>query len=86
MTQLPVRLSELPNATRAVVHSVDDAHAADPVARRLRDLGFVAGEPVRVVACGPFGGDPLLVQIGHTRFALRRREAARVAVTAEVVP
>ncbi|MBS0383639.1 MAG: ferrous iron transport protein A [Proteobacteria bacterium] len=80
-----MRLSELPNATRAVVRSVDDAHVSDPVARRLRDLGFVAGEPVRVVACGPFGGDPLLVQIGHTRFALRRREAARVAVTVESV-
>ena len=26
----------------------------------------------------PFGGDPLLVQVGFTRFALRRSEAERV--------
>ena len=46
--------------------------------RRLRELGFVAGEEVQVVAGGPFGADPLLVQVGFTRFALRRVEAARV--------
>jgi ferrous iron transport protein A len=35
---------------------------------------------VRIVARGPIGGDPLLVQIGFTRFALRTSEAARVNV------
>lgn len=63
-----------------MVHAVEDAHPADPIARRLRDLGFVAGEVVRVVARAPLGGDPLLVQVGSTRFALRLREAARVNV------
>ncbi len=66
-----------------VVTAVEDAHAADPIARRLRELGFVSGEPVRVVARGPIGGDPLLVQIGFTRFALRKSEAARVRVDVE---
>jgi len=42
-----VRLSDLPKGTLAVVDRVDDAHAADPIAQRLRDLGFVDGEPVR---------------------------------------
>ena len=50
----------------------------DAVARRLRELGFVAGEDVEVVAAGPLGAEPLLVQVGFTRFALRRAEAARV--------
>ena len=63
-----------------VVATVEDAHASDPIARRLRELGFVSGEPVRVVARGPIGGDPLLVQVGFTRFALRKSEAARVTV------
>jgi ferrous iron transport protein A len=76
-----VRLSELPKGTAAIVDRVDDAHASDPIAQRLRDLGFVDGEPVRVVAIGPVGADPLLIQIGSTRFALRRSEAARVTVT-----
>ena len=79
-----VRLSELPKGALAVVERVLDAHAADPIAQRLRDLGFVDGEPVRVVAVGPMGGDPVLIQIGFTRFALRRAEAARVSVRAEV--
>jgi ferrous iron transport protein A len=37
-----------------------------------------------VVAIGPLGADPLLIQIGSTRFALRRSEAARVMVNAQV--
>lgn len=77
-----MRLSELKKGESAVVREVEDAHADDPIARRLRELGFVGGEPVRVVACGPLGGDPLLVQIGYTRFALRRAEAARVLLMA----
>ncbi|MGB3463556.1 MAG: FeoA family protein [Rhodanobacter lindaniclasticus] len=79
-----MRLSELPKGALAVVERVLDAHADDPIAQRLRDLGFVDGEPVRVVAVGPMGGDPVLIQIGFTRFALRRAEAARVSVRAEV--
>lgn len=74
----PVRLSELFPGNTAVVREVEDVGSADPIARRLRDLGFVAGEPVKLVAHGPVGADPLLVQIGFTRFALRRSEAARV--------
>ncbi|WP_114239275.1 FeoA family protein [Dyella sp. C9] len=78
-----MRLSDLPKGATAVVDRVDDAHASDPIAQRLRDLGFVQGEPVRLVAVGPLGADPLLVQIGSTRFALRRAEAARVMVNSE---
>lgn len=66
----------------AQVLRVDDATPVDPIARRLRELGFVPGETVRVVAQGPLGGDPLLVQVGYTRFALRRAEALRVRVSA----
>jgi ferrous iron transport protein A len=50
------------------------------VAARLEELGFVPGEPLSVVALGPLGQDPMLVQIGYTRFALRRTEAQRVVV------
>lgn len=64
----------------ALVRAVQATSLHDPIARRLRELGFVPGEPVRVVAKGPVGADPLLIQIGFTRFALRRAEAARVLV------
>jgi ferrous iron transport protein A len=63
-----------------IVAGVRDARPGDAIARRLRELGFVPGEPVRVLARGPLGGEPILVQIGFTRFALRRREADRIDV------
>lgn len=75
-----MRLSDLPKGISSVVHEVLDASDTDTIAQRLRDLGFVPGEPVRVVASGPWGADPLLIQIGSTRFALRRAEANRVMV------
>ena len=71
-------LTELTRRTPAIVDSVEERTPNDPIARRLRELGFVAGEQVEVVAAGPFGAEPLLVQVGFTRFALRRAEAARV--------
>jgi ferrous iron transport protein A len=74
------RLSELALGQVAFVDMVDERKPLDPIAARLRDLGFVRGEPVRVVAIGPLGGDPLLIQVGFTRFALRHGEASRVMV------
>ncbi|KAF1017293.1 MAG: hypothetical protein GAK31_00555 [Stenotrophomonas maltophilia] len=75
-------LSELPLHASAVVDSVQDLHANDAIARRLRELGFVKGEDVRLVARGPVGGEPLLVQVGFTRFALRIAEAKRILIHA----
>lgn len=77
---LAMRLTDLARDQSALVTQVRDLHVADAIARRLRDLGFVPGEPVRVVAQGPWRADPILVQIGSTRFALRRAEAERVDI------
>ena len=74
-------LAELPRRIAAIVERVEDVAPNDAIARRLRELGFVAGEEVQIMATGPFGAEPLLVQIGFTRFALRRSEAARVRVS-----
>ncbi|MEG2804840.1 FeoA family protein [Stenotrophomonas sp.] len=75
-------LSDLPLHRSALVDSVQELHANDAIARRLKELGFVKGEDVRLVALGPIGGEPLLVQVGFTRFALRRSEAKRVLLQA----
>jgi ferrous iron transport protein A len=80
---LEQRLSEFESGRNALISRVDDRASPDPIAMRLRDLGFVSGEAVRIVAKGPIGGDPLVVQIGYTRFALRRSEASRVMVRSE---
>jgi ferrous iron transport protein A len=52
----------------------------DLLVGRLRDLGFVAGARCEVIARMWFGGDPLVVRIGGSTFALRRAEAAAVRV------
>lgn len=77
-----MRLSELSRRQQGVVVAVHGLSAADPIARRLGELGFVAGEPVRLITTGPWGQEPLLVQVGYTRFALRRSEAERIEVQA----
>jgi ferrous iron transport protein A len=79
-----VRLTELPRRKAAYVESVEDLAPNDAIARRLRELGFVAGEQVEVMAAGPLGAEPLLVQVGFTRFALRRAEAERVRIRVDV--
>ena len=80
-----MKLSELPRRIAAIVEQVEDHAPNDAIARRLRELGFVHGEPVEVMAAGPIGAEPLLVQVGFTRFALRRSEAERVCVSVAVV-
>ena len=75
-----MRLTDLPRRIAAAVERVEDHMPNDAIARRLRELGFVAGEQVEVLAAGPVGAEPLLVQIGFTRFALRRAEAQRIVV------
>ena len=79
-----MRLTELPRRTAAIVDGVEDRAPNDGIARRLRELGFVGGEQVEVMATGPLGAEPLLVQVGFTRFALRRSEAERIRIRTHV--
>ena len=79
-----MNLLNLPVGQQGTVHLVRDAQPNDAIARRLRELGFVPGESLRLVTRAPFGGDPLLVQVGYTRFALRRSEAARIELEGAV--
>lgn len=60
-------------ALQAPVHAPDWAE-------RLADIGFLPGESVAVIARGAWGGDPLVVRVGLSSFALRRAEAACVLV------
>jgi ferrous iron transport protein A len=73
-------LSGMKVGQQATIKSVNQYSTDDSIARRLRNLGFVEGEEVRLISYGPLGQDPLLVQIGFTRFALRSSEAQRVEI------
>jgi len=70
------------------VHQVQAPQAAPEWARWLEEIGFIAGEQVMLKARALPGGDPLVVRIGQSTFALRRAEAACVHVMAmtEVAP
>ena len=73
-------LVKLPRGHRAAVAEV---RASSPLTAelpvRLRELGFLDGEEIKVLAAGVSGG-PLAVRIGETTFALRTREAECVTV------
>ena len=75
-----VSLLSLSRNQSALVAVVDERTPGDVVARRLGELGFVPGEQVKMLASGPVGADPVLIQVGFTRFALRRAEADRIKV------
>jgi ferrous iron transport protein A len=49
-------------------------------AQQLEDIGFIPGEPVAIMARGMLGGDPLVVRIGLSTFALRKAEAQCIRV------
>ena len=75
-------LVKLPRGRTAAVADVRASSAvlADLPAR-LRELGFLDGEEIEVLAAGLSGG-PLAVRVGETTFALRVREAECVTVRA----
>jgi ferrous iron transport protein A len=58
----------------------DQSEEAVALLARLRDLGFIAGARCEILARMWLGGDPLVVRIGGSTFALRRAEAAAVRV------
>ena len=46
----------------------------------LEDIGFIAGEIVTVTGRSALGGDPLVVRVGASTFALKRAEAQCIRV------
>lgn len=63
-----------------VVAGVDAPAAAPEWKQWLEEIGFMPGEKTCIVTAGFPGGDPLVVRIGNSTFALRRAEAACVRV------
>ena len=63
-----------------IVHSVRAPAHAPEWRQWLEEIGFIAGEQVTLMARGMPGGDPLMVRVGTSTFALRRAEAACIHV------
>jgi ferrous iron transport protein A len=77
-------LSRIGVGQTVIVHKVRTGTSvakSGDIGLRLLELGFVEGEPVRVVAHGFPGREPIAVRIGNTTFALRHFEADHILVT-----
>ena len=76
-----------PGATASVVGVGSSADASfSPIERRLIELGFVEGEHIEIIAQAMPGGDPFVVRVGTSTFALRRREVESVWVEPTPAP
>lgn len=75
-------LDAQPLGETRLVAAVRVPEAAPDWGRWLEEIGFLAGEPVTVLARAWPGGDPMVVRVGLSTFALRRAEAACVDVGA----
>ena len=79
-------LAMLKRGESAVVTGLAAANGAEQHAIKVRllELGFAAGEKVRVVAESFPRRDPMAVRVGNTTFALRRAEAAMIQIAEPV--
>lgn len=72
----PVSLPEVPFNLPVRVVSVAGERA---FRRRIMEMGLVPGTDVKIVAAAPMG-DPLTIELRHTRMSIRRAEAVHVLV------
>jgi ferrous iron transport protein A len=72
-----VLLADLEPGALARVLAVEGE--AEPVGRRLLDLGFTRGSRIRVVRRAPLG-DPVEYELRGSRICLRQSEARRIRV------
>ena len=66
-------------ATHRVQGVLAPAHAAEWQSW-LEDLGFIEGELVTVIRRQAFGGDPMIVRVGTSTYAIKRAEAACIGI------
>ncbi len=80
MLPMESSLDALPLHQHAYVVRVKAPAGAPEWELWLAEIGFIPGERVTLMARARPGGDPLVVRIGDSTFALRRAEAACVQV------
>ena len=77
--ETPVRLSQLPTGTRAVIESHDESDFQ----LTLMEMGCIPGEPVWVEMIAPLG-DPLAIQIAGYYLSIRKKDADKIWVVATI--
>lgn len=79
---LGLRLDQAAVGRRYVVTALAAPVAAPEWLHWLEDIGFIVGEIVTVTGRSAIGGDPLVVRVGASTFALKRAEAECIRVLA----
>ena len=74
-----ITVNQLPIGSVRQVERVNAPSNNPHLAQQLEDIGFLPGEQVTVLRRGLLG-DPLMVRIGTSTFALRRAEAQLIEV------
>jgi Fe2+ transport system protein FeoA len=72
----PTTLDQMKPGQRGLIVRID---GVDGIASRLREMGFVPGQPVEFLRYAPLG-DPLKCLIQGSRIAVRIGEARRVLI------
>lgn len=83
VTTQPRRAATLADADLGIRHAVARLWCppeAEHWGRWLEEIGFLPGEQVVLLARAQPGGDPMVVRVGSSTFALRRAEAACVCL------
>jgi ferrous iron transport protein A len=70
-----MNLSQAPLQTTWRIQHIQATQDQQERARQLQEIGFLPGELVCVLTHGFPGGDPLVVRVGLSTFALRKAEA-----------
>lgn len=61
---------------------IKDLLCCDKLKRRLLALGFIEGTPVSIKRTAPLG-DPILINLRGTNFAIRKKDAKDILVLQE---
>ena len=75
-----MRLNELPINVTQRVKKVNPFTLMPEIEHQLAEIGFIPGEKVTVLRKNFFGGDPMMIRIGLSTFALRKQEATLIEV------
>lgn len=78
--ETPKTLEQMAIGRHCIVSEVFSPPHSPEWKQWLEEIGFIVGEHVMLMAKGMPGGDPLMVRIGTSTFALRRAEAACIFV------
>jgi ferrous iron transport protein A len=71
-------LDQLSNNVTKRVKRVESLPELPEISYQLEEIGFIPGEKVTILRRNLMGGDPLMVRVGLSTFALRKKEASLI--------